>query len=134
MPCQLPPGHCVRDFPGLLDNNLNLLADPHRLPGMADPLPAQFREVDQAIGLAQQGGIGIIHKNLPVEGQAGEVDKVKRSESGMIVFCGRSRDPFVSTAEGYAHRLGSAGRRSRAALRELLDTEASRLLLAMDDG
>jgi IMP dehydrogenase len=38
-----------------------------------------------AIALAQQGGIGIIHKNLPVDQQAGEVDKVKRSESGMIV-------------------------------------------------
>jgi IMP dehydrogenase len=38
-----------------------------------------------AIGLAQQGGIGIIHKNMPIEKQASEVDKVKRSESGMIV-------------------------------------------------
>ncbi|MBV9086146.1 MAG: IMP dehydrogenase [Acidobacteriaceae bacterium] len=38
-----------------------------------------------AIALAQQGGLGIIHRNLPVDVQAGEVDKVKRSESGMIV-------------------------------------------------
>jgi IMP dehydrogenase len=38
-----------------------------------------------AIALAQQGGIGIMHKNLSIEKQAGEVDKVKRSESGMIV-------------------------------------------------
>jgi len=38
-----------------------------------------------AIALAQQGGIGIIHKNLPIDAQAAEVDKVKRSESGMIV-------------------------------------------------
>src|SRR5581483_4945927 len=38
-----------------------------------------------AIALAQQGGLGIIHRNLAIDEQAGEVDKVKRSESGMIV-------------------------------------------------
>ena len=38
-----------------------------------------------AIALAQEGGIGIVHKNLPIEVQAEEVDKVKRSEAGMIV-------------------------------------------------
>ena len=37
-----------------------------------------------AIALAREGGIGIIHKNLPIEEQAAEVDRVKRSESGMI--------------------------------------------------
>src|SRR5204863_956770 len=38
-----------------------------------------------AIAIAQQGGIGIIHRNMPIDRQAEEVDRVKRSESGMIV-------------------------------------------------
>src|SRR6185369_476345 len=38
-----------------------------------------------AIAMAQQGGLGVIHKNLSIDEQASEVDRVKRSESGMIV-------------------------------------------------
>lgn len=42
-------------------------------------------EARAAIGMAREGGIGIIHKNFSIEEQAHEVDKVKKSESGMIV-------------------------------------------------
>lgn len=42
-------------------------------------------EARLAIAIAQEGGIGFIHKNMSIQEQAGEVDKVKRSESGMIV-------------------------------------------------
>jgi len=38
-----------------------------------------------AIAIAQEGGLGVVHKNLSIESQAEEIDKVKRSESGMIV-------------------------------------------------
>src|SRR6476469_4626848 len=41
-------------------------------------------EARLAIALAREGGLGVIHRNLSVEDQASEVDKVKRSESGMI--------------------------------------------------
>jgi len=46
-----------------------------------------------AIALAQEGGLGIIHKNFTIEAQAIEVDKVKRSESGMII------DPITITSD-----------------------------------
>jgi IMP dehydrogenase/GMP reductase len=42
-------------------------------------------EARLAIALAREGGIGIVHRNLPIDAQMAEVDKVKRSESGMIV-------------------------------------------------
>jgi len=42
-------------------------------------------EARLAIALAREGGLGIVHRNLSIEEQAAEVDKVKRSESGMIV-------------------------------------------------
>ena len=42
-------------------------------------------EARLAIAIAREGGIGIIHKNMPIEQQATEVDRVKRSEHGVIV-------------------------------------------------
>lgn len=50
-------------------------------------------EVEMAIAIARQGGIGVIHKNMPIAAQAAMVRKVKRAESGMIY------DPVTITAE-----------------------------------
>jgi len=63
----------------LLTNNLLL-----NIPLVSSAMDT-VTEAALAIALAQEGGIGIIHKNLSIEEQAAEVDKVKRSESGMIV-------------------------------------------------
>src|SRR5205809_1095116 len=51
-------------------------------------------ESEMAIAIAREGGIGVIHKNMPVDRQAAEVDRVKRSESGMLlhpITLGRDR-------------------------------------------
>jgi IMP dehydrogenase len=50
-------------------------------------------EAEMAISMARQGGLGIIHKNMTIEQQAEQVEKVKRSESGVIT------DPFYLTPE-----------------------------------
>ena len=50
-------------------------------------------EGDLAIAIARQGGIGFIHKNMSIEDQAAEVDRVKRNESGMI------KNPVTLTKE-----------------------------------
>ena len=54
-------------------------------------------EARMAIALAREGGIGVIHKNMTIEEQADEVDKVKRSENGVIV------NPFYLSPDHYVY-------------------------------
>jgi len=54
-------------------------------------------EARMAIAMARQGGIGVIHKNMSIEEQAVEVDKVKRSENGVII------DPFYLNPSHYVY-------------------------------
>jgi IMP dehydrogenase len=51
-------------------------------------------EAEMAMAMARAGGIGVLHKNMSIDRQAAEVDRVKRSESGMI------RDPFTLAPQG----------------------------------
>ena len=54
-------------------------------------------ESRMAIAIAREGGIGIIHKNMPIEAQSVEVDKVKRSENGVIV------NPFFLSPDHFVY-------------------------------
>ena len=67
-------------------------------------------ESEMAIAMAREGGIGIIHKNMPIERQVAEVECVKRRENGVItnpIFL--SKDHTVMDAEEMMHRLRISG-------------------------
>lgn len=74
-------------------------------------------EAKLAIAMAREGGIGIIHKNMSIEAQAAEVEKVKRSENGMIV------DPYCLSKD---HRVSDAV--------ELMDSHGISGLPIIDEG
>ncbi len=73
----------------VLPNDVSTRARLTRSIGLAIPIVSAamdtVTEARLAIALAREGGIGVVHRNLSIEAQVAEVDKVKRSESGMIV-------------------------------------------------
>ena len=67
-------------------------------------------ESDMAIAMARAGGIGVLHKNMSIDRQAAEVDRVKRSESGMILKpITLSPNSTVREATALMHRFRISG-------------------------
>jgi len=64
-------------------------------------------ETRMAIAIAREGGLGVIHKNMTIEQQAAEVDKVKRSENGVIT------NPFFLSPDNFVHEADALMRRYR---------------------
>ncbi|MCK1795496.1 IMP dehydrogenase [Streptomyces sp. XM4193] len=87
-------------------------------------------EARMAIAMARQGGVGVLHRNLSIEDQAAQVDRVKRSESGMVTdpitirpdatlreadaLCGRFRISGVPVTDGSGKLLGIVTNRDMA--------------------
>ncbi|MDQ3548870.1 MAG: IMP dehydrogenase, partial [Chloroflexota bacterium] len=80
-----------------------------RIPIVSSPMDT-VTEARMAIALAREGGIGVIHRNLSIEDQVAEVDKVKRSESGMIVEpVTLGPDDMLADAEAVMERYRISG-------------------------
>jgi len=75
-----------------------------------------------AIAMARQGGIGIIHKNMSVEAQADEVDKVKRSENGVIT------DPFSLNPENTLQDAENLMRKFRISGVPIVEANSKKLI------
>ena len=76
---------CIRDRPSAVDLKTRLTPKITMNIPLLSAAMDTVTETDMAVALAREGGIGVIHKNLSIERQVFMVDKVKRSESGMIV-------------------------------------------------
>ena len=74
-------------------------------------------ESEMAIAMARAGGIGVIHKNMTVDRQAGEVDRVKRSESGLI------RDPITMAPDRPLREAAAAMARFRISGVPIVDAD-----------
>jgi len=74
-------------------------------------------ESEMAIAMARAGGIGVVHKNMTVDRQAGEVDRVKRSESGLI------RDPITMAPDRPLREAAAAMARFRISGVPIVDTD-----------
>ena len=78
-----------------------------------------------AIAMARQGGLGVVHKNMSIEQQAGEVKKVKRSESGVII------DPFYLTPQHTVADAEQLMQRYRISGVPIVETLDNRLLIGI---
>ena len=103
-----PSGRVARPAERRLDDHAADTVDRAEHPGRLAAMDT-VTEARLAIALAREGGLGIVHRNLSIEDQVAEVDKVKRSESGMIV------EP-VTLRPG---ELGGRGARADGALSHL---------------
>ncbi len=97
----LAPGYS-EVLPADVNLRTRLAADLHLNIPILSAAMDTVSEAPMAIALARQGGIGVIHRNLSIDEQAEEVDKVKRSQAGMIVNPITLRpDDTLATAESY---------------------------------